>query len=154
MGLTETPIALYYRKQVPGAQLVEGWIFLAVVPAEEFHKNLTLNSNTDGVQFKLVQLEHGGGNCNCWQVNSLNVTATNSDNGDVAIMADSCVSPALVQSKKNCIDVIASNARKYISQLFLFHERRDEEDQCLDGGSNDIAYCYTPQECSVITPRM
>ena len=40
-----------------------------------FNYGIVLNSSTmDGLQMRFLQLEHGGGLCNCWSLSELSVT--------------------------------------------------------------------------------
>ena len=68
LGLTNTSVLLSYRLTTP--QLSE-WVFLAELsPRESQSQTLefTLHNSSVGFQFRLLQLEHGGGSCNCWLV--------------------------------------------------------------------------------------
>ena len=67
VGLTKTSIVAEYRLSV-----TKEWKFLAEIdPKAGFNGILKLpflESPVEGVQFRLLQLEHGGGGCNCWRV--------------------------------------------------------------------------------------
>ena len=39
--------------------------------------NFSVDSSVEGLQFRLLQLEHGGGSCNCWTLKSMAVTLDN-----------------------------------------------------------------------------
>ena len=39
--------------------------------------NFSVDSSVEGLQFRLLQLEHGGGSCNCWTLESMAVTLDN-----------------------------------------------------------------------------
>ena len=73
VGLTETSVLVQYRLITSVQSATTDWRVLAKIdPNIGF--NETLNFTTDpgssalGAQFRLLQLEHGGGSCNCWSV--------------------------------------------------------------------------------------
>ena len=68
LGLTNTSVLLSYRLTTP--QLSE-WMFLAELSPRQTQSqtlDFTLHNSSVGFQFRLLQLEHGGGSCNCWLV--------------------------------------------------------------------------------------
>ena len=74
VGLTNISVLLQYRT-VTLPKLSE-WTFLAELsPKEASNRSLQVPQLDEGVgvQFRLLQLEHGGGRCNCWRVQRLEV---------------------------------------------------------------------------------
>ena len=68
LGLTNTSVLLSYRLTTP--RLSE-WMFLAELSPRESQSqtlDFTLRNSSVGFQFRHLQLEHGGGSCNCWAV--------------------------------------------------------------------------------------
>ena len=63
-------IVLCISRVLPdAATTLQQWQDLAAFPAGEDTdalRSLPLGSSVQGVQFRLLQLEHGGGGCNCW----------------------------------------------------------------------------------------
>lgn len=86
LGLTETSVMLQYMEmKTSGVPSLQEWINLAVINVTltgqsfpvRITRFLTLGSSCSvrqGVQFRLLQLEHGGGGCNCWSLDSMSVT--------------------------------------------------------------------------------
>lgn len=77
VGLTNTSILVEYRlletvSMDPLTTAVLDWNFLAEVDVAEGIAqqilNFTVNDTEQGVQLRFLQLEHGGGECNCWNV--------------------------------------------------------------------------------------
>ena len=78
VGLTNTSVLVQYRlTSSPQGETVTEWRFLAEIdPKIELNDILDLppddessvQGTVQGVQFRLLQLEHGGGSCNCWSV--------------------------------------------------------------------------------------
>lgn len=81
VGLTNTSVLLQFREVMADAVPWE-WTDLAVMnitfeggPPVRITSSFTVdNSTVQGLQFRLVQLEHGGGGCNCWSLDSAIVT--------------------------------------------------------------------------------
>ena len=79
VGLTDTSIKLEYREVFDcGANMsLSQWKQAAVIPVEDNGvQNVTLSypEAVQGIQLRLLQLEHGGGGCNCWEVEELEFT--------------------------------------------------------------------------------
>ena len=67
-GLTNTSVLVQYRLR-PGDNTQ--WIYLADIGLNEtFDGTLQAIDVQDRIQFRLLQLEHGGGVCNCWDIES------------------------------------------------------------------------------------
>lgn len=94
VGLTSIAVFVQYRTIVttPNATLVQEWIVLAEVNLRDiFDQDLQFNlddSVHDGVQFRLLQLEHGGEDCNCWNLNKI---AVNLDGNRIELRVGSMV---------------------------------------------------------------
>ncbi len=80
---TDSAIMLDYREVVSfttglGLVPVEGWINLAVIPAQGdnilMSDTISFNISEEHVQFRFLQLVHGGDGCNCWSDQQLWVT--------------------------------------------------------------------------------
>jgi hypothetical protein len=66
-GLTNISIILEYRI-VNNASALTEWMFLAEIsPTKMFTEEFVIDFD-DYVHFRLVQLEHGGFGCNCWDI--------------------------------------------------------------------------------------
>ena len=80
VGLTNTSVLMEYRivNTISSPASVGEWRYLA---AEIITRTITIERNAaqidysaaDGFQLRLLQLEHGGGQCNCWRLNSISV---------------------------------------------------------------------------------
>ena len=69
-GLTNTSVLVQYRLRGGGRDNTE-WRDLADISlTETFNELLQAIDVQDRIQFRLVQLEHGGGVCNCWDIES------------------------------------------------------------------------------------
>lgn len=72
VGLTNTSIQLQYRVVDPNLQPAMEWAFLDVISLTrgkfQYDRTLTVEVDDMFVQFRLLQLEHGGDVCNCWSV--------------------------------------------------------------------------------------
>ena len=79
VGLTDTSIKLEYREVVNCEKFdcevddsVRKWRYIATITPEERNGNRSINiscpESVQGIQLRLLQLEHGGGGCNCWEV--------------------------------------------------------------------------------------
>ena len=80
VGLTNTSVLVEYRivNTTSSPASVGEWRFLA---AEFVTRTINIEKNeaqihhsaADGFQLRLLQLEHGGRQCNCWRLNSITV---------------------------------------------------------------------------------
>ena len=83
VGITNPSVLLEYRQIVPEtADPFPEWLFLADIDVNKsFDQTLGINVDSTlppGVQFRLLQLEHGGGGCNCWRVERMEVAVNSS----------------------------------------------------------------------------
>ena len=86
VGLTNTSVLLEYRQtDNETTDTPPEWMFLAdisVSPDAGFNGTLEIPVNSSlpgGVQLRLLQLEHGGGVCNCWTVERMELTVASSE---------------------------------------------------------------------------
>ena len=75
-GLTDLRVQLEYREIGLDGNLGD-WKLRAssrLLRPEPITEGIGLNSSTvDGLQIRFLQLEHGGGLCNCWSLSALSV---------------------------------------------------------------------------------
>ena len=80
VGLTNPSVLLQHRT-VTLPNSTSEWRFLAEIsPKQNFNGSLEVIAQLDedvGVQFRLLQLDHGGGGCNCWRLERLEVVLNN-----------------------------------------------------------------------------
>ena len=76
-GLTDLRVQLEYREIGLDGDMGD-WKPLAVSRLERvvpISEQIVVNSSiVDGLQIRFLQLEHGGGLCNCWSLSELSVT--------------------------------------------------------------------------------
>ena len=147
VGLTDTSILFQYRAII-NTSVIGDWRTLAALPVDTIK----------GVQFRLLQLEHGGGGCNCWEVQSFSITINNR-----AISEDACyIKGSQSESKsignRRFCGGIASDARGLISRVLYFNGANDGEDCPGDSSSTLISNKGPPlpqdYDCSTAIPRM
>ena len=158
VGLTDTSVKFQYRT-ISITSAIGNWITLAALPVDATSSTtptLDFNEGVKGVQFRLLQLEHGGGDCNCWRMQSFNITINNR-----MLSGDACYitgSQSGSRSIANCTFCggIASDARGGISHVLYFNDVNDGED--CPGDSNSILISNKgpplPHDCSTAIPRM
>ena len=79
-GLTDTSVLVQYRLRGEGGDNTE-WRDLADINLNEtFNEALLVEDVEHPMQFRLVQLEHGGGVCNCWDIEHFRLRATDVGN--------------------------------------------------------------------------
>ena len=69
-GLDDTALRLEFRSNASNFQWVEA---ASGIPIDGGLYSTTVRADCECVEFRLVQEEHGGGNCNCWSVGSVEV---------------------------------------------------------------------------------
>ena len=69
-GLDDTALRLEFRSNASNFQWVEAASDISI---DGGLYNTTVRADCECVEFRLVQEEHGGGNCNCWSVGSVEV---------------------------------------------------------------------------------
>ena len=154
-GLTTNEISLQYLlvKEAHPDQL--GWIDLAILPLstlEPLVETLTLNDSVSGFQLRLLQLEHGGGTCNCWTINSLTV-----DGQDVldSTREGACFTTSVEPGLSELCYLTASQARGVITGVYYFPGNNGSN--CI--GDTDVTLISSkgpslPLQCHVTIPRM
>ena len=132
VGLTDTSIQVQYR--IIRTKVSEWKTLDEIDPIIGFNGTLDLPSNessVESVQFRLLQLEHGGGSCNCWRVEEA-VVMRNGSNTDIS--TDRCFETS---TDRNFCDGIASRARGFISRLYGIDEANTGKRMCPNG--SDVA---------------
>ena len=88
-GLTTDSILLEYRNiSLPNSAPDSEWILLGEI---QLIDGMTHEVDvSDDVQFRLLQLEHGGGRCNCWRVERLEVILNNGTMTNFMLQAHTC----------------------------------------------------------------
>ncbi len=113
--------------------------------------NLDVYSSVQGVQFRLIQLEHGGGNCNCWTLDSMSVTSNDQAAITLSYQNDSCfeTGDAWIFCDGN-----AKDARGMVTRVFYTAGSNGTE--CANHGDILIASQgpSLPQDCTAVTPRL
>ena len=156
-GLTNTSILLYYRGVMitSNGTTVQEWTPLTAMPLNETSSEVIpfeLSDTADGVQFRFLQLEHGGGQCSCWRVTVNTVIFNETRSGftrtcslvtDQASPSEACTGSASVE--RGGITIV-----KYLSN------RIAGEDCPADSSQGLIANRSSPlsQDCASTTPRM
>ena len=98
IGLTNTSVLVEYRivNTTSSPASVGEWRYLAdVLPKNDSMSIMTElhdSAAADGFQLRLLQLEHGGGVCNCWSSSSINVNCGGMDDISIAM----CTSQGLL----------------------------------------------------------
>ena len=126
IGLTNTSVLVEYRivDTTSSPASVGEWRFLAAdivtnLIAIERNESQIHHSAADGFQLRLLQLEHGGGQCNCWKLNSISVDC----GGDMTDTSTAMCSQQglynIIGSDKMllCLDY-ASRARGLITEVY------------------------------------
>ena len=121
IGLTNTSVLVEYRivDTTSSPASVGEWRFLA---AESVTRTITIERNeaqihhsaADGFQLRLLQLEHGGGQCNCWILISIHVDC---GVGMTDTSTNICSEQSLVGPNNFCYDD-ASFARGMITEVY------------------------------------
>ena len=66
----DTTLRLEFRSNAINFQWVEA---ASGIPTDAGLYNTTVRADCECVEFRLAQEEHGGGDCNCWSVGSVEV---------------------------------------------------------------------------------
>ena len=148
IALTDTSVKLQYRMlpvdlQTSMSANQGAWInlksyeldLLPVTPEAWF---IQLDSSSVGVQVRLLQLEHGGGSCNCWSVKMLNLSLNSSETDLLSF--EPCSSRDLVGGSSNFsfCDGSASNERGMISRAIMYLPGEEDEESCPAGSSTEL----------------
>ncbi len=150
VGLTNTSIIFQYREiaVVNSTATPLEWRFLDVFRCCDNPLNVNSGHNLSiselGVQFRLLQLEHGGGKCNCWVLRKITIKSS----VDITRL-QSCYSTHFVTS---------SEARGYISTAYYFNPSSAIYDGRCPGDSESALISNKGSalhpNCSTMLPRM
>ena len=145
-GLINTTVQLQYRTINTASAVIGDWITLDALPvniSSAVAHNLNFDSTVGGVQFRSLQLEHGGGGCNCW-----------SDSFSVDGASRSTSACFRVPTSGPFCDGNARDARGVIRSALYFN--MSGEDCPGDSNSTLISNKGPPllKNCSTTTPRM
>ena len=151
VGLTDTSVQVQYREftNSSSGSGQSDWMALVSIPINgsqnsiSVMENMTLANSVFGVQFRLLQMEHGGGECNCWNVTKVQ--------GRVNISASLLNNHCLVRYCGGS----ASDARGVITEALYFglNSRR----RCPTRSASTLISNKGPaikENCSTITPRL
>ena len=149
VGLTDTSVQVQYREITDSGDRQSDWMTLISIPINgsqniSVMENMTLaNSSVFGVQFRLLQLEHGGGECNCWDVMQVQGRFNNS----TSLLTNYCLVRYCGGS--------ASDARGVITEALYFNG--SNVNRCPGGSNSTLISNKGPaitENCSMITPRL
>ena len=129
--------------------------------------NISAMDSTQGLQMRLLQLEHNAGGCNCWSLDSLTLqltlsyTSQQSNSSAELVLEDGnftesiCHSELLGNGSVFCLGN-GYEARGVITRALYFPGIENGE-RC-PGNSNSSLFpteiVYWPEDCSSVTPRM
>ena len=159
VALTDTSVQLQYREVYDSS--VAEWMTLDVIRIGTYYnqtRNLTYFSSCDvlGVQFRLLQLEHGGFKCNCWKVVSLKARVS-----DHLYIYNSMYQCSSTENKTRILYCGGSvlDARGLITSVFYFYFYTSELDWYCPGDSYMLIANKGPplpslSQCSIATPRL
>ena len=152
-GLTNTSLLMEYRivNTTSSATSVGEWRNLAdqTVPVNIVGVQLH-ETAADGFQIRVLQLEHGGGQCNCWILNTISVNC----GGDmVDTSTNMCGHQGLADNKRIlfCEDY-ASRARGMITEVYCSNSKEKcpgDSDTLLPSGGPAL-----PSDCETSVFRM
>ena len=146
IGLTDTSVQVQYREITTSGSGQSDFMTLVSIPingSQNIMKNMTLANSAFGVQFRLLQLEHGGGECNCWDVMQVQSRVNNS----ASLLNNHCLVRYCGGS--------ASDARGVITEALYFGLNSGK--RCPDTTSSMLISKKGPaitEDCSTIIPRL
>lgn len=153
VGLTNTSIMLQYRLfESSAAPPQQEWTFLAEVSISgEQVRSHSIILPSDllprGLQFRLLQLEHGGKGCNCWEVEEFTAALHVPNSAAVSLAAFTNI------NKFECFSRGQQNAGK---QTFCFgsgNEARGVITKALYFGGEVGAECPGNSDSMLISPK-
>ena len=158
VALTDTSVQLQYR-EVYNSSVAE-WMTLDVIRIGIYYnqtKNLTYFSSCDvlGVQLRLLQLEHGGFKCNCWEVVSLEARV--SDHLYIYNSTYQCASRESKWQNLYCGGRFLDARGLITNVLYLYRVNSAEWNGSCPGDSNiELISNKGPPlpSCSTATPRL
>ena len=153
-GLTNTSVLLQYRVLPDAATTLQQWQDLAAFPAGEDTdalRSLPLSSSVQGVQFRVLQLEHGGGGCNCWYLLSVAVTL---DSASAQLLSSENNTCFTTSSSPAYCDGGAGEARGVVTRVFYFPGNNgtmcgNDTDTLIPNQGPSL-----PPNCSMEIPRL
>ncbi len=155
VGLTNTSVLLQYRLLVEEGDARE-WTDLTALETRiqqliTVMESLDLDSSVQGVQFRLLQLEHGGGSCHCWTLDSMSVMLDEQPLTTLSYQEDICFPTGATGT---FCDGNAREARGMVTRVFYFPGSSGTE--CANHGDTLIASRgpSLPQDCTAMTPRL
>ena len=132
VGLTDYSVEVQYRLISPQNPPVSEWRFVSEIdPSVGFDGTLSFTtdgSSEDGVQFRLLQLQHGGGKCNCWTVLEASAAINGGPNNTLSM----CVRASSRSNIYTFCGGTASKARGFISEV---QNHGNKTDECPDNSS-------------------
>ena len=149
VGLTDTSVQVQYREFLTSDSGQSDWMTLILIPINgsqniiSVMENMTLADSVKGVQFRLLQLEHGGGECNCWNVMQVQGRVNNS----ASLLNNHCFVRYCGGS--------GSDARGVITEVLYFTGSSDN--RCPGNSNSTLISNKGPaitENCSTITPRL
>lgn len=167
VGLTNTSILLQYKtvqqqdalnSSFDANTTLQQWTDVAATnlsAPSPVSLTLGLDSSVQGLQFRLLQLEHGGGSCNCWALDSMAITLASQaqvwlEAGDICLMSGD----QLGQGLGTFCDGGAGEARGSITRVF--HFLGSSGSRCASGSQTliDTQEPSLPDDCSMVVPRL
>ena len=149
VGLTDTSVQVQYREFTNSSSGQSDWMTLVSIPINgsqnsiSVMENMTLANSVFGVQFRLLQMEHGGGECNCWEVMQVQGRVNNS----ASLLNNHCLVRYCGGS--------ASDARGVITEALYFGLNSGR--RCPTNSDSTLISNKGPaitENCSTITPRL
>ena len=158
MGLTNISVVAQYRaletvSTDPVRTAVLDWVFLAEVNlTQDFDQviEFTLNDTEQGVQFRFLQMEHGGGECNCWDL----ITALEIFLDDTMMAVSPCIQTDSTVTALLC-GLRASEPRGATTIGYYF--TGSDGEMCPGNSSVGLISDQgppLPQNCATASPRM
>ena len=148
VGLTDTSVQVQYREFTTSGSGQSDWMTLVSIPINgsqniSVMEDMTLADSVFGVQFRLLQLEHGGGECNCWYVMQVQGRVNNS----ASLLNNYCLVRYCGGS--------ASDARGVITEVLYLVMNSGR--RCPTKSDSTLISNKGPaitEDCSMITPRL
>ena len=163
VGLTHISVLLQYKILQFATAIAfpdSEWVFLAEIsPNETFNSSVQVVPQIDqgyGVQFRLLQPEHGGGRCNCWRLERLEVVLSNGTRIRLSFaLPHVCLRVSDHNIDANICGNFASDARGVITRV-LTYSGVISNDCPGDSGTTLISSKGPPlpASCDQVVPRM
>ena len=154
VGLTDTSVLLQYRLLSPTPQT---WTTELAVSPNDTHmvRTISISESAQGVQFRMIQFEHGGGHCNCWTLSDMRITVNEEQPRTIPLCTSACTPASACDEVPLvfCGDN-ARDARGFITHAYYFNNTR--QNMC-PGDSNMLISNQgppLPDNCANSTTRM